>query len=75
VTAFAKPIPAIMICELLGVPHQERDSFREQVDAFMDAEADDEDVMAAYTTTQYHLAELVAAKRAHPTDDVLSDLT
>ncbi|WP_030843936.1 cytochrome P450, partial [Streptomyces hygroscopicus] len=75
VTAFAKPIPAIMICELLGVGHQDRDSFREQVDAFMDAEAEDEDVLAAYTTTQHHLAELVAAKRAHPTDDVLSDLT
>ncbi|WP_413804641.1 cytochrome P450 [Streptomyces sp. OE57] len=75
VTAFAKPIPAIMICELLGVPHQDRDSFQDQFASFMDAEADDEDLMAAYTTTQYHLAELVAAKRAHPTDDVLSDLT
>ncbi|MFJ8002339.1 cytochrome P450 [Streptomyces sp. NPDC096310] len=75
VTAFAKPIPAIMICELLGVPHQDRDSFQKQFESFMNAEADDKDVIAAYTTTQYHLAELVAAKRAHPTDDVLSDLT
>jgi cytochrome P450 len=31
--------------------------------------------MAAYTAVQQYLAELVAAKRANPTDDVLSDLT
>ncbi|MFE3828665.1 cytochrome P450 [Streptomyces sp. NPDC059092] len=75
VTAFAKPVPAIMICELLGVPHEDRDSFQEQVDAFMNGDGDDLDLMAAYTATQEHLAELVAAKRARPTDDVLSDLT
>ncbi|MER6405090.1 cytochrome P450 [Streptomyces viridosporus] len=75
VTAFARPIPAVMICELLGVPYQDRGSFQEQVDSFMNGETSDEDLMAAYTATQDYLAELVAAKRAHPTDDVLSDLT
>ncbi|WP_424887048.1 cytochrome P450 [Streptomyces sp. XH2] len=75
VTAFAKPIPAIMICELLGVPYEDRGSFQEQVESFMNGETNDEDLMAAYTATQDYLAELVAAKRAHPTDDVLSDLT
>ncbi|NYI07165.1 cytochrome P450 [Allostreptomyces psammosilenae] len=75
VTAFAKPIPAIMICELLGVPYADRGSFQNHVDSFMDGETSDEDLMAAYTATQEYLAELVAAKRANPTDDVLSDLT
>ncbi|MFF3868736.1 cytochrome P450 [Micromonospora sp. NPDC001898] len=75
VTAFAKPIPAIMICELLGVPYQDRKSFQEQVDSFMNGETSDEDLIAAYTATQDYLAELVATKRANPTDDVLSDLT
>jgi cytochrome P450 len=75
VTAFARPIPAIVICELLGVPYRDRDSFQEQVETFMSGEASDEDLMAAYTATQDYLAELVAAKRANPTDDVLSDLT
>ncbi|MGW8066174.1 cytochrome P450 [Streptomyces ziwulingensis] len=75
VSAYAKPIPAIMICELLGVPRQDRDSFQKQFEGFMDAEADDEDTVAAYATTRARLAELVAAKRAHPTDDVLSELT
>lgn len=75
VTAFAKPIPTIVICELLGVPYEDRDSFQEQIDKFMNGETSDEDLMAAYTATQDYLAELVAAKRAKPTDDVLSELT
>ncbi|WP_326767936.1 cytochrome P450 [Streptomyces sp. NBC_01591] len=75
VTAFAKPVPAIVICELLGVPYEDRGSFQEQVDSFMSGETSDEDLIAAYTATQEYLAELVAAKRANPTDDVLSDLT
>jgi cytochrome P450 len=75
VTAFAKPIPAIVICELLGVPYADRDSFQEQIDSFMNGETSDEDLIAAYTAVQNYLADLVAAKRAHPTDDVLSDLT
>ncbi len=75
VTAFAKPIPAIVICELLGVPYRDRGSFQEQIDAFLGGETTEEELIAAYTATQEYLAELVAAKRAHPTDDVLSDLT
>ncbi|MFD4948021.1 cytochrome P450 [Streptomyces sp. NPDC058409] len=75
VTAFAKPIPTIIICELLGVPYQDRDSFQEQIDKFMNGETSDEDLIAAYTATQNYLAQLVAAKRANPTDDVLSELT
>jgi cytochrome P450 len=75
VTAFATPIPAVMICELLGVPYQDRSSFQKQVESFMNGETSDEDLIAAYTATQQYLAELVAAKRANPTDDVLSDLT
>ncbi|MFD7597808.1 cytochrome P450 [Kitasatospora sp. NPDC059812] len=74
VTAFAKPIPAIVICELLGVPYEDRGSFQEQIDSFVNGETSDEELIAAYTATQRYLAELVAAKRANPTDDVLSDL-
>ncbi|WP_113699475.1 cytochrome P450 [Nonomuraea lactucae] len=75
VTAFAKPIPAVMICELLGVPYEDRGSFQENIDKFMSGETSDEELIAAYTATQQYLAELVAAKRANPTDDILSELT
>lgn len=75
VTAFAKPVPAIVICELLGVPYEDRGFFQEHIDNFLGGEAGDEELMASYTAVQGYLAELVAAKRANPTDDVLSDLT
>ncbi|MEU2390281.1 cytochrome P450 [Streptomyces sp. NPDC007369] len=75
VTAFAKPIPTIIICELLGVPYEDRGSFQEQIDKFMGGATSDEELIAAYTATQEYLAQLVAAKRANPTDDVLSELT
>ncbi|MFI0424435.1 cytochrome P450 [Spongiactinospora sp. 9N601] len=75
VAAFAKPIPGIMICELLGVPEEDRDYFQERVDKFHSGETSDEELMAAYTATTDYLAELVVAKRANPTDDVLSELT
>ena len=74
VTAFARPIPAIVICELLGVPYVDRESFQDNVVRFMDGETDDEDLLAAYTAVQEYLANLVVTKRANPTDDVLSDL-
>lgn len=74
VTAYAKPIPTMMICELLGVPYQDRGSFQDQVDAFLSG-ASDEEQIAGYTATQRYLAELVATKRANPTDDLLSELT
>ncbi|WP_440072599.1 cytochrome P450 [Streptosporangium sp. OZ121] len=75
VTAFARPIPSVIICELLGVPYEDRGSFQEHIDKFLGGEAGDEELFAAYAATQEYLAELVAAKRADPTDDVLSDLT
>ncbi|WP_043617949.1 cytochrome P450 [Nonomuraea candida] len=74
VTAFAKPIPAIVICELLGVPYEDRGRFQHNIDLFLGGEASDEEIGTAYVETQQYLAELVAAKRANPTDDVLSDL-
>ncbi|MEU8041245.1 cytochrome P450 [Streptosporangium sp. NPDC049078] len=74
VTAFAKPIPSVIICELLGVPYEDRGRFQENIDKFLGGEVADEELIAAYTATQEYLAELVAAKRANPTDDVLSDL-
>jgi cytochrome P450 len=73
-TAFARPIPAIMICELLGVPYQDRGSFQDQIDVFLSGSSR-EDQIVAYAAVQQYFTELVAAKRANPTDDILSDLT
>ncbi|WP_245848841.1 cytochrome P450 [Lentzea kentuckyensis] len=75
---FAVPVPGLMICELLGVPYERRTEF--QQDAMLltggsGAEADEAAAMsAAFERLQRFMLEMVAAKRARPTDDVLSDL-
>ncbi|MFE3886510.1 cytochrome P450 [Streptomyces lydicus] len=75
VEAFAKPLPALMICELLGVPYAGREVFQRHVATVMTQSSTMDEVVAATAALQDILAGLVAAKRAEPTDDLLSDLT
>ncbi|MBT2530172.1 cytochrome P450 [Streptomyces sp. ISL-99] len=75
VEAFAQPVPALMICELLGVPYADRERFQSQVATIFDQAADAQAKGEAYTALLQYLGELVLAKRAEPTDDLLSDLT
>ncbi|ATL65081.1 cytochrome P450 [Nocardia terpenica] len=79
VQSFAYPVPALMICELLGVPEADRDRFQHLV-ANLVAKLNDPDVpleqgLAAFAEAQGYMRQLVATKRAEPTDDLLSDLT
>ncbi|MGW9433747.1 cytochrome P450, partial [Streptomyces decoyicus] len=69
------PVPALMICELLGVPFADRERFQSDVATIFDQTADLEAKGQAYTSLLQFLGELVLAKRAEPTDDLLSDLT
>ncbi|WP_407547760.1 cytochrome P450 [Streptomyces sp. Pv4-95] len=75
VEAFAQPVPALMICELLGVPYADRKRFQSQVVTLFDQTADVEAKGGAYAGLLQYVGELVLAKRAEPTDDLLSDLT
>lgn len=73
--AFAHPVPAVMICELLGVPYADRDSFQRDAVVLTAPDTTQEEMGAAYVGMQEYLHKLVLAKRAEPTDDLLSDLT
>ncbi|MEU7838061.1 MULTISPECIES: cytochrome P450 [unclassified Nonomuraea] len=75
VTAYAQPIPALMICELLGVPSAGRESFQRHAATVNDNDTTLEERYGAFAALQETLRELVLAKRAEPTDDLLSDLT
>ncbi|GAA2211520.1 cytochrome P450 [Nonomuraea monospora] len=75
VTAFTAPIPAVVICELLGVPEQDRERFMAQGTTLMRTDVPREEKIAAYLAMQAHMKELVQAKRGAPTDDMLSGLT
>jgi cytochrome P450 len=72
IEAFAFPLPVTVICELLGVPAQDQDQFREWSHATVGSEPGEfRDAGAAMF--RYFTA-LVAAKRANPADDMVSAL-
>lgn len=75
VQAFAYPVPALMICELLGVPEAVRETFMKRAAAITAPEGTPEEQIAAFHGLGEFFRDLVEDKRAHPTDDVLGDLT
>ncbi|NEB97360.1 cytochrome P450 [Streptomyces anulatus] len=74
VEAFARPVPTLVICELLGVPYADRGRFLGLVEVIFDQAADAGARDDAYAGLLRYVGELVLAKRAEPTDDLLSDL-
>ncbi|MFC3448726.1 cytochrome P450 [Amycolatopsis speibonae] len=74
VTAFAQPIPALMICELLGVPYADHEFFRLSVAPLNRPDASLEEQNTAINALGEYLYKLVVAKRAEPTDDILGEL-
>ncbi|MEV6136552.1 cytochrome P450 [Nocardia sp. NPDC051990] len=73
--AFAHPVPAQVICELLGVPFSERENFQRQAMVVNSAGYSQQEQFDAFATIEDYVRKLVVAKRAAPTDDLLSDLT
>lgn len=71
IDSFAFPLPIIVICELLGVPIEDRDQFRSWSNTFVEG---------SYTYTQemteffQYIAQLVAQRRDKPEDDLISAL-
>jgi cytochrome P450 len=74
VKEFALPVPSLVICEMLGVPYEDRSTFQVNSAKFLVKEQPLEEKMAAYGAMTSYLAELVMRKRAEPGDDILSDL-
>ncbi|SOE12330.1 Cytochrome P450 [Streptomyces sp. 2323.1] len=74
VKEFALPVPSLVICELLGVPYADRETFQVNSAKFMVKDQSLEEKMAAYEALTTYLAELVTRKRAAPSEDILSDL-
>ncbi|RMI32755.1 cytochrome P450 [Nocardia stercoris] len=71
----ALPLPITMICELLGVPYEDRDQFGTWTDTVLALSAySPEQIFAAREELKTYLTELVARRRAQPADDVLSTL-
>ncbi|MBV1938858.1 cytochrome P450 [Streptomyces sp. BV286] len=71
VASFAFPLPMTVICELLGVPALDRAAFRGWSNEMV-ARTSPEAEARAYQEMPAYLAELIAAKRARPAEDLLS---
>src|SRR5262249_11816332 len=71
--ALSFPLPVLVICELLGVPYEDRDQFRVWTVGMADIH-DREHATAALGSLVDYMRGLVVRKRAGPGDDVISGL-
>ncbi|MDQ0758972.1 cytochrome P450 [Streptomyces canus] len=75
VSAFAMPLPSLVICHILGVPYGDRERFGVLIDVMVRApQMSREAVVDAVTQLQEYVLRLADAKRRDPSDDLLSDL-
>ncbi|MFF6776745.1 cytochrome P450 [Streptomyces sp. NPDC012637] len=73
VSAFALPVPSIVICDLLGVPYEDHDFFEEQSRRLLRGPTG-EDTEDALARLEGYLGDLIDGKRDERGEGVLDDL-
>jgi cytochrome P450 len=71
---FALPIPSLVICELLGVPYDDREMFHKLSAVLMRIDTDREIGFAAYSQVRAYMEQLFTTKLTEPGDDLMSRL-
>jgi cytochrome P450 len=72
---FSLPLPVKVICELLGVPAEDRHVFHRWSDAVLgDVTADPARIAEAFGRLNAYFRKLIAAKREQPADDLMTAL-
>ncbi|MEU8515548.1 cytochrome P450 [Kitasatospora sp. NPDC048722] len=74
VSAFALPVPSLVICLLLGVPYEDREMFQALSATLLNTFAPKEEVARANDEILDYLGGLAAHKKEHPAEDILSRL-
>ena len=74
VTAFALPLPSLVICELLGVAYADRAQFQERTAKLLRFDTPIEEALAVGEALREFMQSLVTGKREQPGDDMLSGL-
>ncbi len=73
IEGLAAPLPVMVICELLGVPFEDRDDFQKWSQILLDADPNTDTAAVSQQMTDF-LTALMEAKRADPGEDLLSSL-
>ncbi|MEV4890605.1 hypothetical protein AB0K48_14545 [Nonomuraea sp. NPDC055795] len=71
---FALPVPSLVICELLGVPHADRGEFQDRSVRLLDTSSPMEQRVATQREDRAYMAGLVAHAQADPGEDMLGML-
>jgi cytochrome P450 len=71
---YAVPIPALVICEMLGVPDDAREKFRADITAASHQDTPPADRQRHLGAVTALLGDLITAKRADPGEDILGGL-
>ncbi|SDH10141.1 cytochrome P450 [Nonomuraea jiangxiensis] len=71
---FALPIPSLVICELLGVPYDDRDDFQRRTGKMLDLSLPLEQRMTVQLESRAYMGGLVARAQADPGEDLLGML-
>lgn len=71
---YAYPFPMQVICELIGVPEPWWPRFRELIDTVVRADTTAEEYLATQQERHERWQQLIAMRRAEPTDDLTSAL-
>ncbi|MEU8381823.1 cytochrome P450 [Streptosporangium sp. NPDC048865] len=74
VSQFATPIPSLVICELLGVPYEDRDSFQATSAALLDFNRPAAERGKAQMELSAYMTALVGRARAEPGEDLIGML-
>ena len=74
VSSFALPIPSLVICELLGVPYEDREDFQQRSTLQLDLSLPISERLELVRRGREYMASLVEQARRHPGEDILGML-
>ena len=74
VADFALPVPSMVICELLGVPYEDRGEFTERSARQLDSTIEPQERMRLADASREYMSDLVSRHREAPGDDLLGML-
>ncbi|MGI5348314.1 cytochrome P450 [Streptomyces sp. CA-250714] len=74
IQAFALPIPSLVMCDLFGIPAENRADFERAMAITDSFESTREEVQNAFATMLGYFPPLIESKRKNPTDDLFSGI-